>query len=424
MHRLKGQAVLAIFISAALAVVVYWLLSEISDQLLYHFFEKSTYIEQQNHRYLNEFQKFVSDNQIAATDTEQIHQWIDKEKSVYIFMAIYREDEQLFNPLRIDLTRDTEAYHFFYQEILFSDGFASVYLDGFFDVKVYMYMTLTEGLVAILIFVGSFVWFIQRKINYIVKLEQEIKVLETGGLAHAITIQGSDELTSLADGLNQMRLTLLENSLREEAAIQANYDLVVAVAHDLRTPLTALTLYLDLLHKEKYQDEEQLHAYLDKSRSKVAQIKNMSDQLFERFLLSKEKSVQLEPPKQAQYVFEDCLSDMASYLGNHGFNIESHIQWPDAMISVSTEYVSRIIDNISSNIIKYADPSESIELIIENKQGSLLIQISNKIMPYEEKMESTEVGVPNIQIMMTKMNGKCTIQKNEEEYTIQLWFGV
>lgn len=75
---------------------------------------------------------------------------------------------------------------------------------------------------------------------------------------------------------------------KREAAVKANYDLVVAVAHDLRTPLTALSLYLDLLYRGKWKDEAQRQLYWEKSQGKVLQLQRMTDQLFERFFLTKD----------------------------------------------------------------------------------------------------------------------------------------
>ena len=171
----------------------------------------------------------------------------------------------------------------------FSDGVALVSLYGYFDQWIYNASLIGEMILSVAVLGLVFICLIRRKINYILQLEEEIKVLETGGLNFPITVKGHDELTSLADSLNQMRLALSENMKIEAAAVKSNYDLVIAISHDLRTPLTSLILYLDLIHDRKYKNEEELNAYLEKSRRKVLQIKQMTDQLFEKFYLGEGK---------------------------------------------------------------------------------------------------------------------------------------
>ena len=194
-----------------------------------------------------------------------------------------------------------------------------------------------------------FLLLIQKKINYIKQLEREVKVLETGGLCHAVTVKGKDELASLAIGLNEMRSTLDNNFKMVQELSQANTDLVTELSHDLRTPLTALLLYLELLEKKKYKDEASMMQYLNKASEKAREVKTMSDDLFERFLITGDKDVKLESPCKPKYVFEDSLSDVIIFLESQGFQTASEIEWSSSKISVSSDYINRIMNNINSS---------------------------------------------------------------------------
>lgn len=105
---------------------------------------------------------------------------------------------------------------------------------------------------------------------------------ESDSRLYDIQFADGDELSELAFGLEQMRLSLNENIREKEEIMEVNNRLVTGMAHDLRTPLTALLLYTELLSQGKYKDEKEMEQYLKKTANKANQIKQMSDDLFER----------------------------------------------------------------------------------------------------------------------------------------------
>ena len=211
----------------------------------------------------------------------------------------------------------------------------------------------------------------------------------------------------------------IEEAARQE---QLRANLLRSISHDLRTPMTSLSLYLDLLREGRYDTEQEMHQYLDKSREKVVQIKQLSDQLFDRFYMSKKSSVQLEPPVKAQFVLEDYLSNLVGFLEVNGYHIQAQLDWPEAYIAVSMEYMGRIFDNIGSNILKYADPEQPVLLTVSGSKRQLVIRFENEILLQSKNPESTEVGVRNICLMMEKMHGLCQVRKTKGRYCIQLAF--
>ncbi|WP_346937045.1 histidine kinase dimerization/phospho-acceptor domain-containing protein [Clostridium sp.] len=100
-------------------------------------------------------------------------------------------------------------------------------------------------------------------------LKSEIKILEGGNLTHEITINGDDELSSLAQGINEMRKSFIGRLESEDKARLANSELITAMSHDLRTPLTVLVGYLDIIKYNKYKTDENLRQYIHNSREKA-----------------------------------------------------------------------------------------------------------------------------------------------------------
>lgn len=430
-RSLRIQAVYAILICAGIALLCFFGIREAGYLVLDSYFLKSDFVPKANEKCLSQFERFVKKESLRSDDSYGIETWLGDQKDAYVTVAVYRNGRAIYDPMYSLWEEEEDGVGFtsYYQqcaerEIAFADGPATVYLFGFFEYRFYAYALALEIVLSVVIFLILYTCFIQKKIRYIVTLEREIHILETGGLEHAITRKGNDELTALADGLDQMRITLLENMQREEEAVQANYRLVVGMAHDLRTPLTALLLYLDLLHNGTYSDREQMNSYVKKSLEKATQIKRMSNQLFERFLLSKEREIRLEPPQKVQYIFEDILSDMAMFLENNGFSVGGEVIWPDCRICVVMDYVGRIMANISSNIIKYGGREAEVQIRLAVSGTFFLLQFENRIADCGEKIESTGVGVQNIRLMMERMQGRCSTQERDGQFVTSLEFSV
>ena len=71
----------------------------------------------------------------------------------------------------------------------------------------------------------------------------------------------------------------------ERAAQEANNQLITSMSHDIRTPLTSLIGYLDIISGHKYKNEQELQKYIGSCSDKAVQLKDLSDKLFQYFLV-------------------------------------------------------------------------------------------------------------------------------------------
>ena len=149
---------------------------------------------------------------------------------------------------------------------------------------------------------------------------------------------------------------------RESEIVQENQRIVTEMSHDLRTPVTSIILYTEILKKGKYKSNGQLLECLDKIDKKARRMKQLTEHLFEYSLIAGEGEADLEAPEQYKTLFFDLFSETVSYLEQQGFCIEFHIEWIDCTLQISTDYVSRIFDNVASNIVKYADRSVPVKI--------------------------------------------------------------
>lgn len=88
----------------------------------------------------------------------------------------------------------------------------------------------------------------------VVLLKQEILRMSAGDLSTPLVSSGADEIGVLSRELDHLRLTLDQNIRQEQEAHQSNRELIAALSHDLRTPLTVLHGYLDILQLDRNPD--------------------------------------------------------------------------------------------------------------------------------------------------------------------------
>ena len=111
-------------------------------------------------------------------------------------------------------------------------------------------------------------------------------------------------------------------------------------------------------------------------------------------------------------------------LEQHGFQVNTTFTEGEDRSSVNPDYVMRICDNITSNIVKYADPAVPVEIstVIDDTEVGFLFR--NRKRKLEKKEDSSQIGVQNIISMMGKMKGRCEVIEDEEWYEIQILFPV
>lgn len=304
----------------------------------------------------------------------------------------------------------------------FSDGAVEVIITGAYIYQFYNYVMIGEIILSFVLFLLLVLLGIRRKMDYIRKLRDEIEILESGSLDYKITVKGKDELSELAEGLDSMRLSFVSLIQQEAEMVRENQRIVTEMSHDLRTPVTSIMLYTEILKKGKYKSEVQFKEYLDKIDLKAHRMKQLTDHLFEYSLIAGGGEIELEEPEQYEVLFYDLFSEICSFLEQKGFLVVFHVDWVDCVIQISTDYVMRILDNVTSNIVKYADPSAPVEISSLQEEHMVGFSVKNSIQRSEKKPESTGIGIQNINNMMQKMGGKSIVQEDEKQFRLVLLF--
>ncbi|MFD0620719.1 histidine kinase dimerization/phospho-acceptor domain-containing protein [Paenibacillus sp. GCM10027629] len=429
--KLHLELILAATVALVLAAAFFGVIQYATTSILDHYFETSDYLDKRTNQAASELQDYITENKLSVTATEEILKWVKEQKVVFVGISV--DNRIVFNSSQYNMPEhekygfDGDMPWFKKYTITFSDTEATAYLMGFFDYRTYVNLFYTEVVMSVLLFIVILTLLIRKKLNYITLLEKEIKILEGGNLKYAITLQGNDELTSLASSLNDMRVTFINQIETEEKARLANKELITALSHDLRTPLTTQTGYLEILKEKHWSTQEEHDRYVEKCLATCEQMKQMSDRLFEYFLAFKsdmdEPEMELKEFKGLE-LFMQLISEKTLLMEEQGFAFTISVSETDFKIKVCISSLLRIFDNIFSNLMKYADRSENIRISIEADEHYYMIQFDNQIYEQREKIASTKIGLENIRKLMEQQSGELIVHESDTRFSLQLKFPI
>ena len=427
--RLGAEVLLATLCSLALSALLFVPLHIGAYRLLDKRMKEPGFALRQEEKTASRLQTFVTRHALALEDAQRLDEWAADEPGV--LLTLYAQGRAIFDSLShysvaipenwVEAEADDREGEKQTWEIAFADGTARALIWCFYEQRFY---ALTDALAALLclgIFILLLLAFIRQKTSYIRQLEEELKILEGGDLSYPVSIKGQDELSALAAGIEAMRQAIQDRQAREEEAREANRELITAMSHDLRTPLTALMGYLDIVALNRCRDEAQRARFIEAGRKKAYQIKALSDKLFEYFLVygKDREELSLEEVNGEELigqVVEDSLFDMES----EGFRVKREAGAVACRLRVDVESIRRVFGNVFSNLVKYADRAQPVSVRYELDGGWLLIEFHNTLDTRQERGESTNIGLKTCEEIVRRHGGTFTSLQAGWQFSVSL----
>jgi two-component system sensor histidine kinase VanS len=187
----------------------------------------------------------------------------------------------------------------------------------------------------------------------------------------------SDTLKELQDELNQVRERAAAHARIAKEAEQRKNDLIIYLAHDLKTPLTSVIGYLTLLHDEPQISVGLQERYLGIALNKAERLEELINEFFDitRFNLT---SITLEPE-------QIHLSRMLEQLASEFFPIlsEKNLTWtldiaPQVYVFCDSDKLERVFDNLIRNAVNYSYPKNPIRLSLAPVREYAKISVENR----------------------------------------------
>lgn len=306
--------------------------------------------------------------------------------------------------------------------LLFTSGYIQEYLfyndillDDYEQYKLDIIVVVTCFVISVILFVVFFLILFKRKITYIKTITNAINNLRNGDYDHEVDVKGNNELTELAKSINyftkqEKLLKEKEKELKEEKE-----QLIKNLSHDIRTPLTSIISYTELFLEKDEISKKEKESYCLLVLNKTKQIKDLTDILLDYkreliyfddvTLLFKQLSQEFLESIEEEFKVNIDLSLLSSFSASFDIN-----------------ELRRIFDNLASNIIKYADNKEAINLkLIKNKDDFQIIQ-NNRIKNFLNNTEGHKIGINSIKHILKNYNGTVSINKDSYYYEIIITF--
>ncbi|MFG6358140.1 MAG: HAMP domain-containing histidine kinase [Acetatifactor sp.] len=191
----------------------------------------------------------------------------------------------------------------------------------------------------------------------------------------------SDVLREVEGQLNQFRLQGLSAETVAREAEQRKNDLIIYLAHDLKTPLTSVIGYLSLLHDEPQISPELRARYTGIALDKALRLEELTNEFFDitRFSLT---SLTLETEQiNLSRMLEQITYEFLPVLADKGLSWQLEIQ-PEVQINGDPDKLQRVFDNLIRNAVNYSYPDTAVSLSMKTTGGSdgsrVEVRVSNR----------------------------------------------
>lgn len=391
---LNVALIASLMIGLAFAVVAYFAVDIVSTAVIENVYLAEDAKAERAREYAAELQEYIDENGITAEKSDDsFAQWIEDNKYVFL-MVNHIEDVPEGSLLEYgSLEAYAEAHKM--HVITTYDGVKLVVSVGdFTETLYYELFNIIEFALAVVILFAVMLAYVQRVTGRIKTLAEEVSLVSGGDTARVVNIKGYDEITDLSKSVEQMRVSILAKIESEKAALDANSELIKSMSHDIRTPLTVLLGYIDMM-KERAEEDQTMKEYVLASEKTALRLKRLSDDLFSYFLLfGQGMEINLDNYNFG-FLIDQMLAEYMLLSSERGYNVEMKMSEAAGKVEISTDpdLLMRVIENLFSNMFKYADANSPITVDIDVDGGYGKVIFTNVIDRSGNKVETNGIGL-------------------------------
>ena len=232
-------------------------------------------------------------------------------------------------------------------------------------------------LVGILIFTIIFLFLQRKTAKDIETLARGVKQISAGDFHTEIAISGEGELAHIAESIRLMEEELSAHIEKERENEQSKTDLITNIAHDLRTPLTSILGYLDLLRNNQMVPEEMKKHYIEIVYNKALRLQKLIEELFGFTKLSYGKlNMNISTLDLVQLLSQLVEESYPNFEKNNlSYDFSANVK--SLLIEGDGDLLARLFDNLISNAIKYGAEGKRVLIRLRKEKEAVSVQVLN-----------------------------------------------
>lgn len=230
----------------------------------------------------------------------------------------------------------------------------------------------------LVIFSAIFLITINSRIKYLKYISKSVTNIKTQKYLNPIDIKGNDEIFQLAEDINTMSERLRDNYEKEKKQEEAKNELIVAVSHDLKTPLTSILGYLELLNKDKENFTEKQQEFLNVAYEKSENLKRLIEELFEYTKLSNNFIKLDKVPFNIAILVNQIVGEHVLFLSEKNIKVEIECAQNELISEIDIQKFIRVIENIVKNVEKYSYINSTFKIIMWEEHTNIRLSFINK----------------------------------------------
>lgn len=244
-----------------------------------------------------------------------------------------------------------------------------------------------------LLYFGCFIFivlpYLFRKFRHLKEIISGVEAQVSGDFTAVIPVKGNGRLDGLAANINNMKTGLQRSLERQLTSDRLKTELITNVSHDLKTPLTSIINYVDLLRKED-STEEQRKQYVEVLERKAHRLKVLIDDLFEASkMASGAAELQLEQVDVVA-LLNQALGEFGEKIESSGLIFRVKIEPPHAYANLDGRKMWRVFENLISNALKYSLAGTRVYIGLTETDDKVIVTMQN-ISAYEITFSADEL---------------------------------
>ena len=234
------------------------------------------------------------------------------------------------------------------------------------------------------------IYIIYNKVTHFQKIQEGLQVAKSGDYEYKIELKGNGEFKQLSSDINEITSGLKAAVQSEVKSEKLKTELITNVSHDIKTPLTSIISYVDLLKREGLNSQN-APKYLDVLERKSNRLKKLTEDLFDA---AKATSGSIEPKFEKVHInslIEQLLGELDEKINESNLIFKVNASNEKIYAMADGRLLSRVMENLLSNIFKYALTGSRVYIETSEVDNNVFVSFKN--------ISSYELNIPIDELM-------------------------